>query len=202
VIVAADGNGLAAAGAALASGLAAVVPTDTVYGIAVDPTAPGATDRLFKAKRRPRHMPIAVLVADPAQAWALTDGGRPPTAAADLARRHWPGALTLVVRRAPGWAADLGDDGGTVGLRCPDHVWVRSLCRQAGALATTSANMHGQPTPGSAEELDVLFGPYVAVVVDGGPCLGAASTVVDCTTPIARVLRAGRVPVSELGLDR
>jgi tRNA threonylcarbamoyl adenosine modification protein (Sua5/YciO/YrdC/YwlC family) len=198
-LVVADSAGRDVAVAALAAGHVVAIPTDTVYGLAVGATVQGATDRLFALKGRPRHVPLAVLVADTEQAWSIVDPGWPAACeqARRLATRYWPGALTLVVPRAPGWTADLGEDGGTVGVRCPDHEWVRTLCRQAGPLATTSANLHGGPTPFTAAEVAALLGSAVAVVVDGGRCAGLPSTVVDATVDPPLLLRRGAL---DLGL--
>jgi L-threonylcarbamoyladenylate synthase len=178
---------------ALRSGLVVLLPTDTVYGLAVDPTVPGATERLFALKGRRRDVPIAVLVADAEQALAIADPLLPESARS-LVERHWPGALTVVVRRHPGWTADIGDSRGTVGLRCPDDEFLRDLCREVGPLATTSANRHGEPTlPTAAEVVATL--PYVDLVVDRGPRNEPPSTVVDCTVDPPRVLRQGAVAI-------
>jgi tRNA threonylcarbamoyl adenosine modification protein (Sua5/YciO/YrdC/YwlC family) len=181
-----------------------VIPTDTVYGIAADPTVAGATDGLFAVKGRPRHVPIAVLVAEEADAWAVA-ANPVPDAARELAARWWPGPLTLVVRRAVTWTADLGvaDPGevGTVGLRCPDHDWARRVLRRTGPLATTSANRHGEPTPPDAAGVVALLGEaadLIGLVVDGGRLDGAASTVVDCTGPTPRLVREGRLKEADL----
>jgi tRNA threonylcarbamoyl adenosine modification protein (Sua5/YciO/YrdC/YwlC family) len=181
----------------LADGLVVGVPTDTVYGLAVDPFRPGATARLFAAKRRPRGVPLPVLVGDVEQAKALTsaaEGAPLPPVAAALMNRFWPGPLTIVLPRRPGLAADLGDDEDTVGVRWPDHRVVQALCAKIGPLATTSANRHGEATPLTAGEVADVFGEDVALVLDGGPCAGAPSTVVDCTGPSPRLLREGRIP--------
>jgi len=176
---------------ALRAGLVVLLPTDTVYGLAVDPTVPGATQRLFDLKGRGREIPIAVLVADAEQAWSVA-AAPVPAAALALATRHWPGALTLVVPRSSAWPADLGDDEATVGLRCPDYDLVRTLCRQVGPLATTSANRHGMPTPATAHEAaDAL--PGIDLVIDGGRLPGTASTVLDCTVEPPAVLRQGAI---------
>ncbi|HEY2430795.1 MAG TPA: L-threonylcarbamoyladenylate synthase [Acidimicrobiales bacterium] len=187
---------LEAAAEALRSGAAVVVPTDTVYGVAVDPTVPGATQRLFDVKGRRRDTPIAVLVADAGQAWSLA--ARPvPTVARRLSQRFWPGALTLVVPRAPGWMADIGDDTATVGVRCPAHDLVRRLCRMVGPLATTSANRHGAPPAETLADVVAALGE-MAVMIDGGRITGMASTVVDCTSGDPRVLREGAIAATEI----
>ena len=173
-----------------------LLPTDTVYGLAVSTGVPGAVARLFELKGRRRDVPVAVLVADAEQAWQLA-AAPVPESARRLAARWWPGALTIVVPRRHGWDVDLGGDASTVGVRCPDHELVRSLCRAVGPLATTSANLHGQATPPTAAEASAQVGP-VDLVVDGGRLAGAASTVVDCTVEPVRVIREGVIPAAEI----
>lgn len=181
---------------ALAAGQVVAVPTDTVYGLAADPFSTGGADRLFLLKRRPREMELPVLVADEEQALSLA------TAVPDAARRlmaaFWPGALTVVLPRSPDLVADLGADDATVGLRCPAHPVPQALCRAYGPIATTSANRHGEPTATTAAEVAAVFGDAVAVVLDGGPCTGAPSTVVDCTGAQPKLLRDGRIPWDEV----
>ena len=189
-IVRATPQGLDAAAAAIAAGEVIVIPTDTVYGVAVDPLRPGATQRLFEAKQRPRDIPLPVLVGDPAEASRL---GVLTPVAERIAARFWPGAVTIVVERRPEVDADLGLVEATVGLRCPDHDVARSLLRITGPLATTSANLHGEPTPPTAQAVAAVFGGSVSVVVDGGVCEGSPSTVVDCTGDEPALLRDGRV---------
>ncbi|HEX6475933.1 MAG TPA: Sua5/YciO/YrdC/YwlC family protein, partial [Acidimicrobiales bacterium] len=92
----------------------------------------------------------------------------------------------------------LGDDEATVGVRCPDHEVPLALCGRHGPLATTSANLHGQPTLTTAIEVDGALGHSVAVVLDGGPCAGEPSTVVDCTGEEPKCLREGRIPWPEI----
>ena len=181
---------------ALASGQIVALPTDTVYGLAADPFRTGAADRLFAVKRRPRERDLPVLVADEEQALSLAMAV--PAAARRLIERFWPGALTIVLPRRPDLVADLGSDEATVGVRCPAHPVPRAVCRAAGPLATTSANVHGQPPLTTASEVAATFGPAVAVVVDGGPCTGKPSTVVDCTGEEPKLLRDGRIPWADV----
>jgi L-threonylcarbamoyladenylate synthase len=155
----------------------------------VDAARPGAADRVFTAKRRPRGIVLPVLVGDQDQVEALVVGI--PDVARDLMARFWPGALTIVLARRPGLDFDLGDNGATIGVRCPDHAAARALCRLAGPLATTSANAHGAPPAQEAATVAALAG--VAVVLDAGRCAGEPSTVVDCTAAEPRLLRAGTV---------
>ena len=198
MIVPADPDSLDIAERALRAGEVIGIPTDTVYGLAVDPFHAGGTDRLFAAKRRPRDVELPVLVAGPSQARSLAQPV--PDVAHRLMERFWPGALTLVLprMRVPGRTLDLGDNVVTVGVRCPDHDLVRDLCRRVGPLATTSANLHGQPTAQTAADVEAQLGDAVALVLDGGTCAGAPSTVVDCTGPEPTLLREGRIPWTEI----
>jgi tRNA threonylcarbamoyl adenosine modification protein (Sua5/YciO/YrdC/YwlC family) len=183
---------LLAALEALAEGRIVGIPTDTVYGLAADPFRPGASDRLFEAKRRSRDVDLPVLVASVDQAMSLTTAV--PGVAMTLMERFWPGPLTLVLPRRPGLTADLGDDEATIGVRCPDHPVPLALCAKGGPMATTSANLHGQPTSQTAEEVVAVFGDAVPWVLDGGRRAGSPSTVVDCTGTEPRLLREGRIP--------
>jgi L-threonylcarbamoyladenylate synthase len=186
-----------AAIAALAAGQVVGVPTDTVYGLAAAPLVAGATERIFGVKRRPAGVDLPVLVADTEQArsWASAWGA----AAARLADAFWPGALTIVVaRRAELAEVPLGGRAETVGLRWPDHAVPVELCRRLGPLATTSANRHGRPPLTNAASVRETFGDEVPVVVDGGMCAGAPSTVVECVGEAVRLLREGRIPWADV----
>jgi L-threonylcarbamoyladenylate synthase len=108
--------------------------------------------------------------------------------------RCWPGPLTLVLARAgSARALELGGDPATVGVRCPAHDLVRRLAAEVGPMATTSANRHGEPTPPTAAGAAAALADAVDVVVDGGPCAGVPSTVVDATGPKWHVLRIGAI---------
>lgn len=180
----------------LAQGLPIGLPTDTVYGLAADPFVPGASDRIFEAKRRPRDVCLPVLVADVDHALALATAV--PATASVLMARFWPGPLTVVLPTRAGLAADLGDDDATIGVRCPDHPVALALCRLVGPLATTSANRHGEPAITTAAEVAEVFGEALALVLDAGTCAGSPSTVVDCTGFEPKLLREGRLPWSQV----
>ncbi len=185
-----DGVAVREAAAALDLGAVVGIPTDTVYGLAVNPFEPGATARIFAAKDRPRAATIAVLVAGQAQVDDLC--AAVPAAARRLMARWWPGPLTIVLDRKPGLEVDLGEDTASVGLRCADHPVPLALTGLVGPIATTSANPHGAPPLTSARALaDTL--PSVTLVVDAGRCDGAPSTVVDCRGGALRLLRAGPI---------
>ncbi len=188
----------------LAAGGVVAIPTDTVYGLAVLPAHQEAVAALFALKERPIDVALPVLVGDlegVAEVAVLPSGP-----VAGLARRWWPGPLTIVLERAPGFDADLGgppDRASTVGVRWPDHLFVAGLCRRAGPLAVTSANRHGDPPCTSADQVVVAFapGPAPDLVVDGGTCDGVPSTVVDCSGTAPTCLREGAVPWADLEGD-
>ena len=181
---------------ALAQGQPIAIPTDTVYGLAVDPFRPGAADRIFAAKRRPRDVNLPLLVSGIDQ--ALDVSMAVPEVARELMARYWPGPLTLVIPAKPGLGADLGEDELTVGVRSPAHPVPLALCAAAGPLATTSANRHGEPPLCTASDVAEQFGDAVPVVLDGGICSGSPSTVVDCTGRELKLLREGRIPWADL----
>lgn len=192
-------SALARSAEVLLAGGTVLLPTDTVYGVAALPEPAGATAQLFALKARPDHQPLAVLVADVAQAEALVD---PASLTPEVRRwmdRFWPGGLTLVLPRSSAVAGmELGGAPATVGVRCPDHTFVRELSRLVGPIATTSANRHGEPTPTTAAEAAASLVGAVGLVIDGGLAGSVASTVVDATTTSWRVLRAGAVSEEDL----
>jgi tRNA threonylcarbamoyl adenosine modification protein (Sua5/YciO/YrdC/YwlC family) len=190
-------EGREAAQKALAAGLCVAIPTDTVYVLAVDPFVPGASDRLFELLARPREQDLPVLVASVWQ--ALKVATAVPAAARRLMDRCWPGPLTLVLPRDPDVAADLGDDDLTVGVRLPDHPVPQLLCRDIGPLAVATLSASGEPDFETAGELAEEFEEDdVPVVLDGGPCSGLPSTVVDGTGEDLHLIREGRLPWNEI----
>ncbi len=196
VDVVSSSDPISAAAEVLLAGGVVVLPTDTVYGIAALASLPTATARLSEIKGRTGDVPIAVLCADPAQALSLAGTVTPDVKR--LTERLWPGPLTLVLPRRRGIDLALGEPSTTIGLRCPDQALVRSLAGRVGPLATTSANRHGHQTPTTAAEVEAELSGAVDLVVDGGRCEGAPSTVLDCTGETWRVLRAGAIGLAEV----
>jgi L-threonylcarbamoyladenylate synthase len=180
---------------ALRAGLVVGIATDTVYGLATDAFAPGASEALARAKGRSAEVPVQVLVSGFEQASSVGVWSDRSTRAAGIL---WPGAVTLVVPRRNDLDLDLGGDGTTVGVRWPARSMVVELCNLFGPLAATSANRHGEPPLLSAAEVATTFAGSVAVVVDGGVCSGLASTVVDLTRDDAPVLREGAVSAAKV----
>jgi tRNA threonylcarbamoyl adenosine modification protein (Sua5/YciO/YrdC/YwlC family) len=188
---------LDAAVRALEKGGLVVLPTDTVYGIGADAFSPTAVGRLLAAKGRGRQMPPPVLVGDStvvdALAVEVSDEAR------DLMAAFWPGALTIILKAQPSLAWDLGDTGGTVALRMPDHEAALRLLRRYGPLAVTSANLTGEPPAQDAAAAEAYFGANVAVYLDTGPAPGpTASTIVDASGATPRVVRHGVIDAGRL----
>ncbi len=176
----------------LTSGGVAVLPTDTVYGLAARPTDPDAVRAVYRAKGRPEGMHLPVLAASVAQVRAL---GVAFTADADaLARAWWPGPLTLAFgfeqdAERPAWLAGRDE----VAVRIPAHEFLRTLLRETGVLLVTSANPHGAPTPRTAQDVSDSMGAHVAVVVDGGTLTDVPSTLVNVRGGKAVVEREGAI---------
>ena len=180
--------------ALIAVGAVVAIPTDTVYGVAVDPFRADAVARVYALKDRPRGMELSLLGA---KVRDLAVHGRLDGLAAGLAAAFWPGALSLIVAVLPvaGRAAPAGD---TVSLRVPAGEVPRALLEATGVLATTSANRHGAPAATSWEECVGLLEDGLDAVVAGPPAAGQGSTIIDCTEAPPRVLRAGPLSLEVL----
>lgn len=179
--------------AAIEAGQVIGIPTDTVYGVGVDPFNFDAVALLYELKGRPEHKPVGVLVASVAQAAEI---GHLSDAAARLAERHWPGALTLIVQPRVVMADWVGDkQRQTIGVRVPDHSVARQLLERIGPLAVTSANVSGGTEAMTDQEARDVFGDGVAVYLEGEAPGGEASTVVDVTGDRLVVVREGPVRI-------
>jgi L-threonylcarbamoyladenylate synthase len=176
-----------------------VFPTDTVYGLGMAVVEGGSLQALFELKGRDEGKAIAWLVAD-ADA-LVTYGTDVPGFAFELARRHWPGALTLVVRASRAVPEAFRARDGSIALRAPASPIALALIRALGApLATTSANRQGHPPATSLAALDPQLAARVALAVDGGPTSGLIpSTVVSCLSEHPHVLREGALPATKWG---
>jgi tRNA threonylcarbamoyl adenosine modification protein (Sua5/YciO/YrdC/YwlC family) len=189
--------GLEAAAHAAASGNLVVMPTDTVYGIGADAFNAAAVRALLAAKGRGPDMPVPVLVGS----WTTIEGlvMAVPAVGRSLVEAFWPGGLSLVIEHAPSLQWDLGDAKGTVMVRMPLHPVAIDLLRLVGPMAVSSANKSGNPPATTAADAQAQLGEQVSVYLDGGPSpIGVASTVVDITGDIPRVLRIGAVPLDRL----
>lgn len=179
----------------MAGGLVAY-PTDTVYGLGCDPFNHQAVLRLINAKKRTQGgLPVLVDALEKADEIGSLD-----TTALRLARRFWPGPLTLVVPVRADLPPQVRGPSNTVGLRIPKHVQALELIRRChGAIIGTSANITGHSPPTSARELLIELRGRVDIVLDGGPAtLGAESTVARVDTGNITILREKAVPREDI----
>jgi L-threonylcarbamoyladenylate synthase len=188
---------VAAAVRALAAGQVVVLPTDTVYGLAADPAQERAVRTIFELKRRPETEAIALVAA---RVDALLErvpelAGRAET----IARSLLPGPYTLVLANpARRFTALTGGRPGSIGVRVPDLPGAAAaLLEQVGAVAATSANLHGGTDPSSLADVPEEIRSAAGAVLDGGKLPGTASTVIDFTGPEPKVLREGAAPSAE-----
>ena len=189
--------GLAAAVTAVRRGQLVVLPTDTVYGVGVDAFDADGVQRLLDAKGRGREMPPPVLVSATTTLGALATDL--PTWATGLIEHYWPGPLTIVCRQQPSLRWDLGETRGTVAVRMPADEAALDLLGRTGPLAVSSANLSGRPAATDAAGAEQMLGEAVEVILDGGPSEGSlASTIVDCTGDLPRILRHGAITAAEL----
>ena len=182
----------------LKSGGVVVFPTDTLYGLGADVFSIQALERIFVVKGRPAGLALPVLVAG----WEQLEMVVQPMAdlAARLARRFWPGLLTLVMPRADGVPDLVTGHGPTVAVRMPGHAVPLEIARQLGRPITgTSANRSGERDPVTLDAVESELGHLVDHIVRAGPAPGgAASTVVDVTGGAPRLLRQGALPFQEV----
>jgi len=184
---------LAKAVAILKNGGVVAFPTDTIYGLGAPADNPAAVRRIFEVKERPLGQALPLLAADTAQATSVASVV--PEAAKLLMARFWPGALTIVLPRAP-WVPDVVTAGGpTVAVRVPNHPLTLSLIKAAGVpLVGTSANLHGCPNPVAAEDVRAQLGSRVDFILDGGRTPGGIeSTIVDMSISPPKILRQGAI---------
>jgi L-threonylcarbamoyladenylate synthase len=190
-------DGIAKAAAGVREGKLVVLPTDTLYGIGADAFAPDAVRDLLAAKGRGSDMPPPVLVPEVRTVDGLATDV--PDYARALVAAFWPGPLTVVLRAQPSLMWDLGDTGGTVALRMPDHPVALALLTAVGPMAVSSANRTGYPASRTVVEAASQLGAAVEFYLDGGPVTGGlASTIVDCTREEPEFLRVGALSEQEV----
>jgi L-threonylcarbamoyladenylate synthase len=178
----------------LNEGKLVLLPTDTVYGIAAIPTSKSAVEEIFQRKNRLDDQACAVLVSEASQASEIVVSSGEFEL---LSQRFWPGPLTVVIERAKHLNYFLGGDENSIGVRCPDHGFVRSLTKIVGPLAVTSANRSGTQTPETAKEAVQELGENL-LVIDGGKCKGKPSTVVNLLANEIEILREGALGSEDL----
>jgi len=172
-------------------------PTDTVYGLGADAFRSEAAERIYDMKKRPTHLPLPLLIGDVEQLAVLA--AKPlPEIVLFLAKRFWPGGLTLVVPKAANLPGYVGNT--NIAVRVPAHPVCLALIQAINnPLIGTSANISGRPSALTAGEVRQQLGKEVDLIIDGGRCPGGSeSTVVDVTGGRAVILRHGIVSQDEL----
>jgi L-threonylcarbamoyladenylate synthase len=172
-------------------------PTDTVYGLGADVFNSTAVEKIYEIKNRPKHRQLPLLIADVERLTTLADPI--PEIAWFLAKRFWPGGLTLVLPKTDSLPVYLGS-GPTIAVRVPDHPVCLALVQRLGnPIIGTSANISGQPAALTAEEVSQQLGGKIDFVINGGKCPGGKeSTVVDATREPPIILRQGIIPPDEI----
>jgi L-threonylcarbamoyladenylate synthase len=173
-------------------------PTDTLYALGANALDPEAVGRVLTVKGRHHGKPLSVLVPSVEVAESLAE--HLPSGARALMQAFWPGPLTVVVRASTKIPPVLTEATGTVGLRVPAGAVARALLAAfAGPIIGTSANKTGGPDPGDAKTVQKAIGGQIDLLLDGGRvALGIPSSVIDCTTEPARILREGAIPRAKL----
>lgn len=174
------------------------IPTETVYGLGANGLDPAAVGRIFQAKGRPQDNPLILHI--PGADWLERYCRDIPAAAYELARRFWPGPLTMVLRRRDNVPDQVTAGLDTVGMRCPAHPLCRAVIQAADVpVAAPSGNTSGRPSPTTAAHMLEDMDGRIDAILDGGPCsVGVESTIVDLTVQPPRLLRPGGVTLEEL----
>ena len=174
------------------------IPTETVYGLGANALDGTAVKRIFEAKGRPQDNPLIIHVTG-AQ-WLPRYCADVPPLAYVLARKFWPGPLTMILKRRPIIPDETTAGLDTVAVRCPNHPVTLAIFREAGIpIAAPSANLSGRPSCTTAQDVLEDMDGRISGVVDGGPCaVGVESTILDLTCDPPRLLRPGGLPLEDL----
>lgn len=180
------------------SGQVVAIPTDTFYGLAADPFNLYAVEHIFQIKGRPAHKPLLLLVNSIEQAEELSAGL--PERFYALARRFWPGPLTIVITASRHVPLKITGNTGKVALRWPKAKIPVALIRETDLpLTGTSANLAGLKECAGAAQVQSQLGDRLPLIVDGGPTGGALpSTIVEVIGDRWRIIREGAVPTEEI----
>ena len=174
------------------------LPTETVYGLGANGLDGAAVRRIFEAKGRPQDNPLILHVSGPQ--WLTRYCAQVPPLAYVLARKFWPGPLTMILKRDPCVPDETTAGLDTVAVRCPNHPVTLAIIREAGVpIAAPSANLSGRPSCTTAQDVLEDMDGKIQCLVDGGPCaVGVESTILDLTCTPPRLLRPGGVPVEQI----
>ena len=173
-------------------------PLETVSGLAGNGLDEKAVAEIYEVKGRPGVKPLSLMVQDAASMERYCENV--PPQAYTLAKKFWPGPLTIVMKAKPCVPEIVRAGGETVGLRCPDHPLTLELLEKSGVpFAAPSANPSGEPSPKNADSVLKYFDGKIDAVLDGGECgIGCESTLIDLSRTPYRILRQGALPADEI----
>lgn len=196
--VAPEAERIARAAAMIRLGKVIAIPTDTVYGLAADPLNSAAVEQIFAIKGRPPDAPVLILVDSVEMADSLADNV--PALFHALAKRFWPGPLTMVVEASRQIPGIVTANTGRVGMRLPRAAIARALIQAVGGpITASSANRSGEKECRSAAEVEATFGTRVPLILDGGASgPGLPSTVVSLTGSDWQIIREGAIGRADL----
>ena len=182
----------------LRNGGVAAIPTDTVYGLAAAYDDEKGVDKVFSIKSRPSGLAVPLLLDDASSVERYVPDV--PESFWALAKKFWPGPLTIVLRKSPLVSDKLTAGRDTVGLRVPDHWLPRYISKSLDkAITGTSANLSGSPSLTTAQAVNEQLGHLVDLVIDGGDASGTtASTVVDLSSSTPMILREGSITLDDI----
>ena len=164
------------------------IPTETVYGIGVDPYSQSAVDKIFELKERSLDKPLSVLISSYEEISKLDVVSKIP----DVVELYWPGPLTIIVETKAKFANGVGTNNPlTIGIRVPDNDIAIELLKNTGPLAVTSANISGNENILNHIDAENEFESKIAIYLEGESVLGSGSTIVDFTKDEWEILREG-----------
>lgn len=178
------------------SGGVIAYPTETFYGLCVDPFNADAVKRLYRLKGRPSASPIPLIIGELSMLGLIA--AEVPPQAAKLIERFWPGPLTVVLKAVSSLPTAVTAGTGTIGVRLSGSPWARKLSSELGSpITSTSANPSGQKPPVTAEETARYFKGSIGLLIDGGALKGTkGSTIVDASGSELKLIREGEIPSS------
>ncbi len=192
-----DPDALERAAAAVRRGKVIAIPTDALYTLVADPFNLRAVTQVFKAKGRQPHLSLPVLIRDTMMAEELA--AELSETFFVLARRFWPGPLTMIVQASPRLPLKVTGNTGRLAIRQSRSVVANQLIAMLNEpLISTSANISGSPTCRSGIDVFGMMDGRVDLVLDGGACTGPGATTVDITEPVWKLIRAGAVEEKEI----
>jgi L-threonylcarbamoyladenylate synthase len=174
------------------------LPTESFYGLSVDATNAQAVDKIFAIKQRGPEQPILILISSVGELAKYVTAV--PPAAKQLAKRFWPGGLTMIFESAPILPSSLTGGTGKIGIRISSHPVARAIQTALPVpISGTSANISGAPPCTTADQVIECLGTEVDLVLDGGPTQGKdPSTVLDVTVDPPLIVREGMIRAEEI----